>query len=574
MKMNLKKMSFPVGVFVMLMMLVGLSGCDSTTNIEDYINEQSDAPAYNPSQKVTIGDFTPSSGSVGQQLVIYGSNFGNDPSLVKVVIGGKPAPVVSVNGDCLYTFIPSKSFTGEIVITVGEGAQAQTVTADKNFTYDRKMVVGKLCGYKLPDDSQGWIDGPFETCAGFRNDGVMQFSPYNHDQLFIVYDQEPHFGTVAHGVQLLDLKEKTVRTILPLGMFSNQRLRTIDFAVDPFAYEEDGTLVDYANSGWISTATPDQKKWREHLILSADNGDSDRRTQSVYIVDRDGKGDFSADSRVRQLANYVQCNGASLQPSDDGISHELYFTSYADGEFLRLDMDAYWRCIFNEETWNPYVKDNELNQFESLFKVQDTGWEFQIDIHPTGNYAYIVVINQQYILRTDYSKDQRRYMNPYVVAGSQGVPGFVDGVGQSTRFARPYQGTFVKNDAYEAAGKSDVYDFYICDNSWDPNHTGDPGNEVHAIRYLTPEGVVRTYAGGSRSTHSDNVPYGAENGELRDVARFDRPTGLVNDFHIDKVTGEKTLIFYILDTMNRAIRTITMEGSDEELDDDEPIENN
>ena len=48
------------------------------------------------------------------------------------------------------------------------------------------------------------------------------------------------------------------------------------------------------------------------------------------------------------------------------------------------------------------------------------------------------------------------------------------------------------------------------------------------------------------------------------MARFDRPTGLVNDFHIDKITGEKTLIFYILDTMNRCIRTITMEEPEDE----------
>lgn len=33
------------------------------------------------------------------------------------------------------------------------------------------MVVGTLCGYRNNNDDQGWKDGPFETCAGFRNDG-------------------------------------------------------------------------------------------------------------------------------------------------------------------------------------------------------------------------------------------------------------------------------------------------------------------------------------------------------------------------------------------------------------------
>jgi hypothetical protein len=34
--------------------------------------------------------------------------------------------------------------------------------------------------------------------------------------------------------------------------------------------------------------------------------------------------------------------------------------------------------------------------------------------------------------------------------------------------------------------------------------------------------------------------------------------------HTDAISGEKTLIFYILDTENRCIRTITMEGSEDD----------
>ena len=81
--------------------------------------------------------------------------------------------------------------------------------------------------------------------------------------------------------------------------------------------------------------------------------------------------------------------------------------------------------------------------------------------------------------------------------------------------------------------------------------------------------IVKTYAGGSAATHADGNTYGNENGELRDFARFHRPTGLVNDVHRDAITGENTLIFYILDTGNYCIRTITME---ENLEAEEPKE--
>ena len=556
-------------------------GCQSSTTVEDYYGVQTSA-AFDPSKPVVITQFTPNKGSVGQQIVIEGSNFGNDPEKIQVTIGGKKAVVVSVRSTSLYAYVPSAAYnkiegqnlSGSVAVSVTDGNSTQSATAPGVFTYERKMVAGRLCGkfYEREDDAV-WIDGSFEECSGFKNDGVMQFSPYNHDQLFIVYDQEPHFGTVAHGIQLLDLKERTVKTILPLNKFSQQRLRTIDFAVDPFMYNEDGTYAwrldeygnktGYSDAAWEATATPDQLKWREHLIISADNDNSEYRANSVYIVDRDPNGEFSASSTVRQLANYRQCNGASLHP----VNGELYFTSYTQGEVIRLDMDTYWNTILPDSVggqgsnWSPYVLQNETTSsgsssghgaFERLFTVQDTSWEFQIDIHPSGKYAYIVVINRNYILRTDYNEKTKKFSAPYRIAGDMSHSGFQDGVGLSALLNRPYQGTFVKNEQYEAEGKDDIYDFYFCDSRND------------AIRLLTPEGIVKTYAGGSAATHADGYTYGNENGELRDFARFHRPTGLVNDVHRDAITGQNTLIFYILDTSNFCIRTITMEESSEE----------
>ncbi|MGN0069817.1 MAG: IPT/TIG domain-containing protein [Prevotella sp.] len=521
---------------------------------------------FDPSRSVEITDFVPKSGSVGQQLVIYGSNFGNNVEDVKLTIGGKPAVVVNVKDNCLYTYVPSGAFSGEISITVGnETLGTQTAMAEEVFEYQRKMVVGKLCGYKNERDDQGWNDGPFATCTGFRNDGVMQFSPYNHDQLFIVYDREPNWEA-GHGIQLLDLKEQTVKTILPLSMFNNERLRTVDFAVDPFAYDDYGGIVGRADDAWLATASARQLSWKEHLIIAADNDDSNYKANSVYIVNRDKNGQFSNNSTVSKLACYRQCNGASLHP----VNGELYFTSYTKGEFLRLDMDKYWDTVEamatdpEAEPWDPYLVDNVYNSstgstlgsgaFERLFTIQDNGWEFQIDIHPSGKYAYIVVINKSYILRTDYNEKTKKFSAPYQVAGDMSARGFVDGVGKSALMRRPYQGTFVKNDKYVEEGRDDVYDFYFCDS------------ENNALRYLTPEGIVSTYAGGSAATHADGNTEGSENGELRDVARFYRPTGLVNDFHIDKISGEKTLIFYILDTKNCCIRTITMEEEEDTSD--------
>lgn len=292
--------------------------------------------------------------------------------------------------------------------------------------------------------------------------------------------------------------------------------------------------------------------------MSVDQYDSNFRAPAVWIVDRNvATGEFDNNSPHRLIACYNQCNGASLHPNG-----ELYFTSYTQGEILRLDMDQYWATLPLDggASWDPNAVDNTM-AFERLIKVQDNSYECQIDIHPTGAYAYIVVINRNYILRTDYNESTKRFSTPYVIAGQLGVEGFDDGVGQSATMRRPYQGTFVKNDMYVENNYNDIYDFYFCDS------------RNNAIRYLTPDGIVTTYAGGSANTHSDGLTNGSENGELRDVARFSRPTGLVNDVHKDKITGENTLIFYILDTDNAKLRTITME--EEETDDEEEtLENN
>lgn len=80
---------------------------------------------------------------------------------------------------------------------------------------------------------------------------------------------------------------------------------------------------------------------------------------------------------------------------------------------------------------------------------------------------------------------------------------------------------------------------------------------------MTPEGIVRTFAGrGSRTSAADNNIWGTDNGDLREVARFRDPTGLAYD--------ESEKIFYVLDTVGRSIRTIGME----ELPEEESGDNN
>ncbi len=101
----------------------------------------------------------------------------------------------------MYVFVPSGAFSGEVAVTVGSDNNAKTALAEAISTIRKKMVVGTLVGYRNEYDNQGWKDGPFETAAGFRNDGEMRFDPLNPHHLYVVYD--------GADIQLLDLENES-----------------------------------------------------------------------------------------------------------------------------------------------------------------------------------------------------------------------------------------------------------------------------------------------------------------------------------------------------------------------------
>ena len=62
--------------------------------------------AFDPNKPIVISDFSPKKGGVGNNLILYGDNFGNDISKVKVTIGGKDARIITVKNKSMYCIIP------------------------------------------------------------------------------------------------------------------------------------------------------------------------------------------------------------------------------------------------------------------------------------------------------------------------------------------------------------------------------------------------------------------------------------------------------------------------------------
>ncbi len=494
---NLNKRIGKMWLGVMMTLLCGFA-----VSCSDDETDSSASVPFDPSKPVVISGFTPESGGYQEQIIVKGQNFGNDKSRVTLTIGGKKAVLVNVHSDKLYGIVPAQAFSGEVCITItDDNGREYTATAEKKFGYEAQTVVGTLCGYQNDNDSQGERWGSFDICSGFNSEGCMAFDPLYPNRLYICYDG-------AQKIAMLDLEKRESTLLMSANKFGNRRLRNIDFA-------ENG----------------------KYMLVSTDRDDNGQKSTSVWIVTRSSDGTFSDRSSTQPLVAYKQCNGVAVHP----VNGEVYFNSYENGQLFRMELEDYFNALVPDpETgeakgWTGYLDDGA---FSEIFKIQDPSYEFQLTIHPSGNYAYITVINRDYILRTDYNWSKKEFTTPYVVVGSNGSPGWVDAVGTNARVHRPYQGVFVKNPQYVAEGRDDVYDYYFSDCL------------NFCVRYITPEGLVRTYAGRAPSTNG-NI-WGTEDGGLRTAARFRDVTGIAYD--------EKTNMFYVLDHNNRRVRTIGKES--------------
>jgi hypothetical protein len=131
------------------------AGCEKQENGTDAAS----AAAFDPSKPVEITGFTPKTGGPGERLIIYGSNFGNDTSIVKVLIDGAKARIVAVQGDILYCIITGEITAGQIVmqISIGEGDPVTAevdVPEDEGFLIEPRTVVSTLFGYRNENESQ------------------------------------------------------------------------------------------------------------------------------------------------------------------------------------------------------------------------------------------------------------------------------------------------------------------------------------------------------------------------------------------------------------------------------------
>ena len=401
---------------------------------------------YDPSTPVTISRISPDSGGATTQLMIYGSNFGDDTSQIKVYINGHRAPLIATTGSSLYVLVPSKSGSGDVKVLVGD--PAQEVIAPVGFTYFYYPRVGTLAGFTDKDGKTAIVDGPIDK-AQFEE-------PY---WLCLDEDKNIYLLEEYRGLRFINAARTEVSTKFRTGNGMG-RPRTLAF-----------------NPTWDTLyITNDQDNWTGLSTAVATKATNFTKWSSLIYSQ--------------------QTNGGDAQPQ----TGDYFFNAYSTGAIFKWDRAA--------------------KVSKELFRIGDVSWEFNVQFAPSGDFAYIVVVNQHYILKSTYNRSTGQLETPVHFVGGRRSRGYKDGVGIDARLDHPMQGAFDEND-----------NFYVCDA------------ENHCIRKITQEGVVSTFAG-----RPDDRGY--TDGALRD-AQFSLPRGII----YDQASGT----FYIADQVNRRIRSISTE---------------
>lgn len=340
---------------------------------------------FDPSKPVLISDFTPKEGGLGSRLVLYGNNFGNDVSRVKVTIGGQNAKVIGVKNGSLHCFVPSKAYDGDIEVAILDenGKELAYVEAEKKFTYKKKMLVTTFLGETYENNTKYDVkDGPFNDCGGVQNMVWLVFDPFDHNYLYVCGAGNSH--------RILNFKDEKLETITFPSPVENKTLNILSFSTK-------GELIAVRD---VANTTED----------------------AIFFYTKNDQGKFTT-----QVNSFIArgCRSASAHPRNG----EIYTSRYDLGVIGRYDPETDVHEVSKVKL--PYSKCQ-------IFTV----------IHPTGKYMYITLADKHFMMRSDYDEVEKTFTTPYLVCGKYEEAKWQDGMGNNARLSTPRQGCFVKNPDY------------------------------------------------------------------------------------------------------------------------------
>ncbi|MDR2385669.1 MAG: IPT/TIG domain-containing protein [Tannerella sp.] len=147
---------------------------------------------YDPSKPVRVDSFEPDSGGMATKVFIQGSNFGTDPTKIKVYFNDLRAPVVGSDGNHIYAITPRQPGR-ECIISVVVNNDSVVVT-DKVYLYRTMVTVttiaGKKGGTELKTGSLSEATFQYPSTLCVDAEGNIFLSHWRTPYAFVLINQE------------------------------------------------------------------------------------------------------------------------------------------------------------------------------------------------------------------------------------------------------------------------------------------------------------------------------------------------------------------------------------------------
>lgn len=206
-------------------------------------DDESSISTYDPSKPIELTDFYPKTGPISTQVILNGSNFGNDKSKVKVFFNEKEAPVISVKGERVLALAP-KLPGDECTIKVQIGDQ--TLAYKDLFDYVIQTNISTLVG----GDTSYSGENPEGTCklseAQFKNKielGIVVDASKN-----VYFCMQRRNGNDSDGlIYVLNEEADQLKSIKQANYFCNNPMLAYDPYNDKvYSFETNATGYGYS----------------------------------------------------------------------------------------------------------------------------------------------------------------------------------------------------------------------------------------------------------------------------------------------------------------------------------------
>lgn len=235
---------------------------------------------YDPKIPVAFNTFLPDSGGIATKMVLFGKNFGNDPSMIKVYFNEKQASVVGVDDDLIYVMVPRQpGEISDISVVIGKDS---VVCTTKQFKYLLSASVSPFAGVVDANGYGGFKDGSIAE-AMFVSPRFINCD--NENNLFVTDNEERVRLISPRTDQVITLADHIARPVGGCTSTDGKRVyisayvwRTSTTDRNVYCFDPDRqwnayvvpTNIPRDRVDWVSQLAIDED---EILYFGAENGD-------------------------------------------------------------------------------------------------------------------------------------------------------------------------------------------------------------------------------------------------------------------------------------------------------------